>query len=106
MGLFNMINGKYKEFMKKVQEAEEKAEYWDVEKICNGIESSGDMATMNGYGNALKNKCRGMSDYELEGLLDYIYARRNVKALNIIGRFMEDRGLLEKIDNGHYRRTY
>ena len=73
-----------------------------------GTASESNPVTAHGIfnSNALKNKCRGMSDYELEGLLDYIYARRNVKALNIIGRFMEDRGLLEKIDNGHYRRTY
>ncbi len=107
---FGMIGKIVKNGAKAVKEdtqkAREEAECLDVRVLCPKIEQSSNIFKISSYYSVLAEKCEGMDDRELIDLFEEQYDRGRYKVCNVISKIMENRGLVEKDENGKLIRNY
>jgi hypothetical protein len=100
MGFFDYVGGKLQQANEQVREAEMEAESWSADRICSRLKNTSSMTKSTGYRKALQNKCREMSDRELEDLFEDVYRSRNAQAYGAVFSIMEERDLAYKDSNG------
>lgn len=106
MGLFGFLVGKVQQASAEAQAAQMEAERYDADRICYMLQNASSLTKITGYANALKSKCRDMSDWELKERFDRAYNARNVKVINAMLPEMKNRELAYKDENGKIRRNY
>jgi hypothetical protein len=110
MGFFDALGGAIGGAIERAKEQKERAEAeaadMGTRKLCYVIQHTSNFAVRAGYASALVERCKQMSDYELEMTFDGAYRDKAFKACQVMMSTMENRDLAYRDDDGKFHKNY